>query len=119
MRIAFAKESEKVAMHFGHCEGFEVYDVDGKEVLKNEFIENPGHRPGFLPVFLAEKNVNVIIAGGMGKMAQDLFNENGINVIVGADGEIKNVLNEYLNNNLKSTDSVCEEHAHHGEGCNH
>jgi predicted Fe-Mo cluster-binding NifX family protein len=66
MKIAVASERKFVSGHFGHCEGFTVYEVDENKVLKKDFIQNPGHRPGFLPDYLKELGVNVIISGGMG-----------------------------------------------------
>ena len=47
-------------------------------------ITPPPHEPGLLPRWLAEKGANIIIAGGMGKRAQDLFTEQGIKVVTGA-----------------------------------
>lgn len=114
MKIGIAKEGNVVSAHFGHCEGFEAFDVKNSKVEGRNFIESPGHKPGFLPVFLAEKGINVIIAGGMGATAQDLFKENGIEVIVGVQGNVEDAINEYLKGNLKSTGSVCTEHAHEG-----
>jgi predicted Fe-Mo cluster-binding NifX family protein len=39
-----------------------------------------------LSIFLHEKVLNVIISGGMGGGAVDIFNEKGIEVITGASG---------------------------------
>jgi predicted Fe-Mo cluster-binding NifX family protein len=86
-----------------------------KEIVKHLSIPNPGHRPGFLPVFLHELGVNVIISGGMGGGAIDLFNEKNIEVIVGATGNSETAAKAYLEGNLKSTGSVCHQHMHHGE----
>ncbi|OFI07157.1 dinitrogenase iron-molybdenum cofactor [Clostridium acetireducens DSM 10703] len=114
MKIAIASEGNFVSGHFGHCEGFTLYNLAGKEIEKKEFVANPGHKPGFLPVFLSELNVDIIIAGGMGEMAQQLFVENNIKVIVGAEGECDKVIEEYIAGNLQSTGSVCREHQHEG-----
>lgn len=118
MKIAIASDGKNVSGHFGHCEGFTVYKVKDNNVLSKEFIENPGHKPGFLPVFLKELDVNLIIAGGMGQTAQDLFEENGVSVIVGAVGICDDVLDIYLKGELQSTGSVCTEHQHEGN-CGH
>lgn len=83
----------------------------GKEILLN-----PGHKKGFLPGFLSEKGIDVIISGGMGKSAIDLFNSLNIEVIVGSSGEANDSIDEYLKGNLKSTGSVCHAHLHH-EDC--
>ena len=117
MKVAVASEGKYVSGHFGHCEGFTIYDVEEGKSLNKNFTPNPGHRPGYLPVFLKELNVNVIIAGGMGETAQQLFNENGIEVVVGAEGFSDNVVQKYINGELKSTGSVCTEHEHEGH-CN-
>ena len=119
MKISIASEVNRVSEHFGHCEGFIVYDINDKTILNSEKIKNPGHRPGFLPVFLKDLGVNTIIAGGMGEAAQVLFKQNGINVIVAANGLCDDVIQKYLNGELKSTESVCTEHQHSGECGNH
>ncbi|MGK0466074.1 NifB/NifX family molybdenum-iron cluster-binding protein [Clostridium sp.] len=110
MRIAVASEQSKVSGHFGYCEGFTIYEVEEGTIVSNSFTANPGHKPGYLPVFLNELNVNTIIAGGMGETAQNLFNENGIEVVVGAQGLSEDAVQKYISGELKSTGSVCHEH---------
>jgi len=85
-----------------------------RRLLKKDFIQNPGHRPGFLPNFLKESGVNVVISGGMGETAQQLFAQNNIDVIVGAEGSCDDVVQQYLKGELKSTGSICREHQHEG-----
>lgn len=109
MRIAVASEKEIVTGHFGHCENFNIYDVEDKKIVKIESVPNPGHKPGFLPNFLHELGVNVIISGGMGGGAVQIFNENEIEVVVGARGDSKSVAEAYISGELKTT----------GEACNH
>jgi len=115
IKIAIASENEKVTEHFGHCSNFNIFEAENNQIVKNESIANPGHRPGFLPNFLNDIGVNVIISGGMGGGAIDIFNEKGIEVITGATGEAKAAAEAYLKGTLKSTGSVCHEHQHHGE----
>ncbi|MGM0395673.1 MAG: NifB/NifX family molybdenum-iron cluster-binding protein [Bacillota bacterium] len=112
MKIAIASDKKKVAQHFGHCEAFECFTTDGKSITGWETIMNPGHKPGFLPNYLHEKGVEMIIAGGMGQSAADLFNNNGIKVVCGASGPIEKVAESYVDKTLQSTGSLCEEHNH-------
>ncbi len=107
MKIAVASEKDQVTAHFGHCENFNIFDTDGKEITAEESVANPGHKPGFLPVFLNDLGVNVVISGGMGKKAVDLFNEKGIQVIIGASGDAKNAVHEFLNGNLETSGEAC------------
>ena len=112
IKIAVASENETVTEHFGHCINFNIFETENYEILKQESIPNPGHKPGFLPNFLNDMGVNVIISGGMGGGAIDIFNEKGIEVIVGASGQADEAVSSYLQGNLKSTGSVCHDHNH-------
>jgi predicted Fe-Mo cluster-binding NifX family protein len=115
MKIAVASDKDMVSEHFGYCEGFAIFEADKDQIIKGELIPNPGHKPGFLPNFLNDKGINVIISGGMGGGAVDIFNEKGIEVIVGAKGNARNAAELYLQGKLKSTGSVCHDHHHHDE----
>lgn len=75
IKIAVATIKGQVAEHFGYCEEFMLFEIEDNKITKNEIIANPGHKPGFLPNFLADCGVNVIISGGMGMAAVEIFNE--------------------------------------------
>ena len=115
MRIAVAGEGTQVTEHFGHCDSFIIFDAENGSIVRQENVPNPGHRPGFLPNFLADRGVNVIISGGMGGGAVEIFNERNVEVVVGASGEAKDAVERYLKGELISTGSVCHEHQHHDE----
>lgn len=115
IKIAVASEGKMVTGHFGHCESFIIFDTEKDKIIKSESIPNPGHRPGFLPNFLNDIGVNVIISGGMGGGAVEIFNEKGIEVIVGARGNAQEAVEAYLQGILKSTGSICHEHQHKDE----
>lgn len=115
MKIAVASENEMVTEHFGHCINFNIFETENDQIVTSESILNPGHKPGFLPNFLNDMGVNVIISGGMGGGAIDIFNEKGIEVIVGARGHAKIATEQYLQGMLQSTGSVCHDHQHHDE----
>ncbi len=112
MKIAVASEKDMVTEHFGHCVNFNVFDVENDVIVKSESVANPGHKPGFLPNFLNDLGVNVVISGGMGSGAIEIFNEKNIEVIVGASGNARAAAEAYLKGELKSTGSVCHEHSH-------
>ncbi|HHT67252.1 MAG TPA: dinitrogenase iron-molybdenum cofactor [Erysipelotrichaceae bacterium] len=116
MKIAIACEGKNITEHFGHCSNFLIFDVEDQEIKNEISLPNPGHKPGFLPNFLADKGVNVIISGGMGGGAVSIFNERNVEVILGASGDAKNAVKDYIDGKLKSTGSVC--HQHHHDECN-
>ena len=115
MKIAVASENKMVTEHFGHCENFYIYVAENNQVVKSESIPNPGHKPGFLPNYLNDIGVNVIISGGMGGGAVEIFNEKGIEVITGVSGSADQAVNSYLKGALKSSGSVCHEHEYQDE----
>lgn len=115
MKIAVASEGERVTEHFGHCENFNIFEVQGDRIINTESIPNPGHKPGFLPVFLSDLGAKVIISGGMGGGAIDIFQEKNMEVVTGAVGDAKEAVEKYVRGELKSTGSVCHEHQHHDE----
>ena len=78
MKISVACMGTQVAGHFGHCENFRLYDTADQAITSEISVANPGHRPGFLPNFLGDMGANVIIAGGMGGGAVEIFNERNI-----------------------------------------
>ena len=113
MKIAVASEGKMVTEHFGHCKNFNIFEVENKQIIKSQSIPNPGHKLGFLPNFLNDIGVNVIVSGGMGGGAIEIFNEKGIEVVTGATGDAEETVNKFLAEKLKSTGSVCHEHKHH------
>ncbi len=115
IRIAVASEGKNVTEHFGHCPAFTIFDAENGAIVREETVPNPGHKPGFLPNFLADRGVNVIVSGGMGGGAVEIFNERNVEVIMGASGDAKAAAEAYLRGELKSAGSVCHEHRYSDE----
>ena len=112
MKIAVATDNNEVTRHFGHCATYNMYTVEDNKIVKEEIIANPGHKPGFLPKFLGDLDTKVIISGGMGGKAVDLFNGQGIEVVIGASGASKDAAQDFLNGKLNSTGIPCSGHNH-------
>ena len=111
MKIAIPTAQGKLCPHFGHCEVFVVLNTDSKtkEILSREYLTPPPHEPGVLPRWLHEQNVNVILAGGMGQRAQQLFEQQNISVVVGAPTEDPETLAAgYLAGTLCSGTNACD-----------
>ena len=111
MRIAIPLAQGKLSLHFGHCDQFAIFDIDDnlKKVINREDAIPPGHEPGVLPRWLHENNVSVIIAGGMGQRAQQLFAQNDIKVVVGASsGTLEELVSAFLEDTLQTGDNICD-----------
>lgn len=112
MKIAVPSTGDMICSHFGHCGNFNVFTIENNKIVESNSYNSPVHKPGVLPNFLADLDVNVVIAGGIGGGAIEIFNEKGIDVITGAIGSAKEAVESYLAGTLISTDSVCREHSH-------
>jgi FKBP-type peptidyl-prolyl cis-trans isomerase 2 len=113
MKIAVTYNDGEVFQHFGHTEEFKVYDVEDSRVVSSEVIGSNGTGHGALAGLLADKNIDVLICGGIGGGAMSALSENGIEVCAGANGNTDDVVDAYLNGNLVSSGVNCD---HHGEG---
>jgi Mrp family chromosome partitioning ATPase/predicted Fe-Mo cluster-binding NifX family protein len=112
-RIAIPVTGGKLSAHFGHCEEFVIFSPtgssgeDGVELV--DALEAPPHQPGLLPAWLNERGVNIVIAGGMGGRAQELFCQAGIEVVVGAaSSDPKDIARAYLDGTLVTGQNACD-----------
>jgi ATP-binding protein involved in chromosome partitioning len=115
MKIALPVDGGKVSSHFGHAEKFAIFEVDCSSNSIADSIEAvpPPHEEGVLPEWLRDQGVNLIIAGGLGRKARQLFEEMGIDVVTGAPkDEPASVVRSHLDGTLESGDNACG----HGAG---
>jgi predicted Fe-Mo cluster-binding NifX family protein len=111
MRLAIPVIEGKLSLHFGHCDQFAIVDVDAaaERISQVTMGTAPAHEPGALPRWLNERGVNVVIAGGMGRRAQMLLAENGIDVVIGAPAQsAEAVANAYLQGTLQTGANICD-----------
>lgn len=100
----------EVAEHFGRCPEFVIVESEGKEIKKVEKVDNPyfhSHVPGEVPKFISSLGVNLMITGGMGRRAAEMFESLGVDIVVGASGKVKDVVEKYLNGELKPAENIC------------
>jgi ATP-binding protein involved in chromosome partitioning len=111
MKYAIPVSAGRVCPHFGHCEQFALIDVDEvkKTILGKKMVIPPEHQPGILPPWLARQGVNRIIAGGMGAHAQELFQQNNVEVIMGAmESDPEKAVLSHLKGVLETGGNTCD-----------
>ena len=124
MRIAIPMDNGILSQHFGHCSKVALWDVDDTTgvIGENKEVESPVHVPGLFPKWISELQANVIIAGGMGQKAQMLFNNYGIQVVMGAPSKVPaEVVKDYLSGAFTGGVNPCtggsgecgDDHDHH------
>lgn len=120
MRIAVAYDADgTVFQHFGKTEQFKVYTVEDKEIKKTEILSSDGLGHGALAGLLAEKQVDVLICGGMGPGAQMALAQADIQVCAGVSGDADEAVRKYLAGTLAySAEAACGHHEEHpDDGC--
>ena len=110
MKFAVPTYQGKLCAHFGHCEAFALIDANKEGTITNEtYVTPPPHEPGLLPPWLAQQGVDCVIAGGMGSRAQQLFAQQGIKVITGAQNEDpREAVIQYLKGTLETGANTCD-----------
>ncbi len=111
VRLAVPVAEGRLCSHFGHCESFALVDVDAgtMRTLKRLDVTPPPHEPGVLPRWLGEQGVQVVICGGMGEHAQQLFAGQGIQVVLGVSPDIpEHLISDYISGTLQIGENTCD-----------
>lgn len=91
---------------FGRCKYFLFIDSETErfEALSNEQLMAAGGAGIQAAELMAKKQVQLVITGNIGPNAFETLTAANIKVITGASGSIKEVLQQYKNNELKETE---------------
>lgn len=119
MRVAVTYENGSIFQHFGHTQEFKFYDIEGKEIIKEQIISPTGGGHGALAGFLTENGADTLICGGIGGGAQVALAEAGIQLYGGVSGSADEAIRALLAGNLDYNPDVhCSHHEHeHGGDC--
>jgi predicted Fe-Mo cluster-binding NifX family protein len=119
MKIAVPTRENRFSTHFGGADAFALYTVDEstREVGPRQMVAPPEHGRGVFPTWLQQLGTTVVLAGGMGPRAADIFASHGISVTLGVAGDDPDSLvQQYLAGTLESNGELCHEHGFHDCG---
>ena len=109
IKFAIPMANGKLCAHFGHCEQFAIVETQNGEITNTSLHTPPPHEPGVLPQWLGQMGANVVIAGGMGMRAQQLFTQQGIQVVTGATAEDpETIVKQYTSGQLVTGPNLCD-----------
>ena len=115
MKIAIPNNGSMVNQHFGMSKSFVISTIEDKKILNIEEISavELSHQHQGLADLLVKQGATVVITGGIGGRAISGLQQNGLEVIKGASGEYKKVIEEYINGTLEDKDETCNHHGEH------
>ncbi len=116
MKIAVTYENGQIFQHFGHCENFKVYEVEGEKILSSKVENAAGSGHGALAGFLKNLGVDTLICGGIGAGAKTALAEAGIKLFGGVSGDADAAVEALLKGTLEYNANVQCNHHGHGEG---
>jgi predicted Fe-Mo cluster-binding NifX family protein len=119
MIIAVPTCAGRFTSHFGGAEAFALYTVDlaGKAIESAQVGVPPEHGHGVFPLWLRNQGVTTVIAGGMGPRAAAIFHSQGIEVVLGAEGDDPEAMvRAYLEGTLSTSGELCQDHGFHDCG---
>lgn len=118
MKIALPSDGTQVDAHFGHCQCFVIFEInDQRQIVAQETLTPPpgcGCKSNIIPQLVA-MGVSVMLAGNMGGGAVSILTSNGIQVVRGCAGNVRDVAEAWLAGTLRDSGAGCQ--AHHSGGC--
>ncbi len=119
MKVAVTYDNGMVFQHFGHTEQFKFYEIEGKEIVKEQVTDTMGNGHGALAGFLTQNQADILICGGIGAGAQAALADAGIQLYGGVSGSADEAVKALLAGKLDYDPNVhCSHHEHeHGESC--
>jgi predicted Fe-Mo cluster-binding NifX family protein len=118
MKIALPTDGSEVDEHFGHCQCFTIFGVDDQNKIVSEETLTPsagcGCKSNVIPQ-LAGMGVSVMLAGNMGGGAVNVLAANGIQVVRGCTGGVRDVAEAWLAGRVADSGASCT--SHDADGC--
>ncbi len=114
-KIAVPTRNDEVDDHFGHCDHYTIFTIEGNKVVGRVSYPSPqgcGCKSGIAPV-LRDMGVVVMLAGSMGEGAKNVLGANNIKVVRGCSGNVDELVEKYLAGEISDSGEGC--HAH-GDG---
>ena len=124
MKIAVpTKENNQVDAHFGHCEFYTIYTIsDQNKVINEERMDSPqgcGCKSNIAETF-EQEGIKIMLAGGIGDGAINKLILHGVSVIRNCQGDVSELIEQYMAGAIRDSGSTCAAHAHEeGHVCHH
>ncbi|MBQ9137596.1 MAG: NifB/NifX family molybdenum-iron cluster-binding protein [Alistipes sp.] len=112
MKIAVPTREGVVDNHFGHCDHYTIYTVEGGQIVGSSTLPSPqgcGCKSG-IALTLQQMGVEVMLAGNMGEGAKSKLESHNIRVIRGCSGDVQVVAESFLRGYIFDSGVGCSVH---------
>lgn len=119
MKIACPTRDGHIDDHFGHCAYYTIFTIEKGQIVAEETMASPegcGCKSNIGPE-LAKAGVLVMLGGNMGDGARNVLNSNGIEVIRGCSGDVREVAQAWIRGELKDNQQACTSHGDGDHSC--
>lgn len=117
MKIAFAKDQNKVAAHFGRCNDFRIVEIIDNKVLNTQDVYDDQHTHHNRAAYLKQLGVEILVVSGLGEHAHQTMTKEGIQVLDGQQLSLNEALARFilgkLTEELKGHAHDHHDHDHH------
>ncbi len=114
MRIVIALDGEnRLSGHFAHSDRFRIADIESGKVIRSVIKKNPYDfkdlSPGELPAYVKGLGADVLLVGGIGTRAVNIFEKDGVDIVYGLTVDGERALRDFLEGKLKKGKNECTE----------
>ena len=95
MKLAVMLYGRRVSPRFGYSQRALIVEIDDHQEIHRRNVVVKSYHPEQIPEVLRNEGVDLVIAGGINRQFQDLFQDHGIAVIWGIIGDVDDVLAAY------------------------
>lgn len=115
MRIVVASSGLDVASRFEYAESYTCYLVERGIIVECQNMPNPGLSYHEIAQMLLSIGTVAIIVGAIPENIARVFCQADIEVVAGATGSAREVVEQYLTRTLIGVDEMCRDDVHDGE----
>jgi predicted Fe-Mo cluster-binding NifX family protein len=110
MKYAIPIHNSRLTIHFGEATEFILIETEAGRITSKNIVKTTAHNCSGTPRMLVERGVNIVMAGGMGLLPLLIFDQSGIEVILGiVETNPEKAVLAHLNQTLVQGQDVCKE----------
>jgi len=114
MKFAIVFQKDQISQHYGLSDGFKMYDLDdNNQIISSKTILNSGIKGCEMAQLFAAYEISTVIVREIGENAKKNLEEQDIHVIMGASGNLSEIIDDFCHKSLKLNNTTPHRNDHH------